>query len=276
MKITDAQVHIWAANSPERPWPQHGRAHPHRDTPFSHDDLLREMDAAGVARAIIVPPSWEGERNDLAIDACSKHPDRFAIMGRIAPDPSNLPALETWRNQPGMMGLRFTYRPDHQGPEDGSSDWLWREVERVGLPLMISCAGQVRTLGRLAERFPGLRLIVDHLALRRSKDAEAFADLPDLLALARLPNVAAKASALPSYSSDSYPYRNLHGYLRQVFDAFGPRRTFWGTDLTRLDCSYRQAVTMFTEELPWLSDADKEWVMGRGVSEFIGWEGGAG
>ncbi len=117
---------------------------------------------------------------------------------------------------------------------------------------------------------------MDHLALRRAKDAEAFADLPDLLALARLPNVAAKASALPSYSSDSYPYRNLHGYLHQVFDAFGPRRTFWGTDLTRLDCSYRQAVTMFTEELPWLSDADKEWVMGRGVSEFIGWEGGAG
>jgi L-fuconolactonase len=276
MKITDAQVHIWAANSPERPWPEQGRAHPHRDTPFSHDDLLREMDVAGVARVIIVPPSWEGERNDLALDACRKHPDRFAIMGRLAPDPANLPALETWRNQPGMMGLRFTYRPEHQGPDDGSSDWLWREVERVGLPLMISCAGQVRTLGRLAERFPGLRLIVDHLALRRAKDAEAFADLPDLLALARLPNVAAKASALPSYSSDSYPYRNTHGYLRQVFDAFGPRRTFWGTDLTRFECSYRQAVTMFTEELPWLSDADKEWVMGRGVSEFIGWEGGAG
>ncbi len=120
MKITDAQVHIWAKNSPERPWPQHGRAKPHRDTAFSHDDLLREMDEAGVARAIIVPPSWEGERNDLALDACRKHPDRFAIMGRIAPDPANLPALETWRNQPGMMGLRFTYRPDHQGPDDGS------------------------------------------------------------------------------------------------------------------------------------------------------------
>lgn len=276
MKITDAQVHIWAADSPDRPWPAEGRAKPHRDTPFSHHDLLREMDAAGVARAIIVPPSWEGERNDLALDACRQHPDRFAIMGRLSPDPVNLAALETWRNQPGMMGLRFTYRPEHQGPDDGSLDWLWQEVERVGLPLMMSCAGQVRTLGRLAERFPRLRLIVDHLALRRAKDAEAFSDLPDLLALARLPNVAAKASAMPSYSSDPYPYRNIHGYLRQVFDAFGPRRMFWGTDLTRFSCTYRQAITMFTEELPWLSDADKAWVMGRGVSEFIGWEGGAG
>jgi predicted TIM-barrel fold metal-dependent hydrolase len=30
MKIIDAQVHIWAANSPERPWP--ARAEPHDAT----------------------------------------------------------------------------------------------------------------------------------------------------------------------------------------------------------------------------------------------------
>jgi predicted TIM-barrel fold metal-dependent hydrolase len=95
--------------------------------------------------------------------------------------------------------------------------------------------------------------------------------LPDLLALARRSNVAVKASALPAYSSEPYPYRGLHGHLRRVFDAFGPRRTFWGTDLTRLPCSYRQAITMFTEELPWLSAHDQEWVMGRAVLEWLGW-----
>jgi len=63
----------------------------------------------------------------------------------------------------------------------------------------------------------------------------------------------------------------VHPYLREVFDTFGASRTFWGTDLTGLPCTYRQAVTMFTEELPWLSDADKEFVMGRGISEFVGW-----
>jgi hypothetical protein len=53
--------------------------------------------------------------------------------------------------------------------------------------------------------------------------------------LARLPNVAVKASALPAYSSHDYPYYNLHPYLRRVFDAFGPRRMFWGTVLAGLD-----------------------------------------
>src|SRR5436190_3589456 len=82
MLIVDAQVHIWDADTPERPWPASGRSRPHRPLPFSKDDLLHEMDAAGVARVVIVPPSWEGDRNDLALAAAQRHPDRFAVMGR--------------------------------------------------------------------------------------------------------------------------------------------------------------------------------------------------
>ena len=57
MLICDSQVHIWAANTPERPWAS-GR--PHRPEPLGHEELLRAMDAAGVGRVVIVPPSLEG------------------------------------------------------------------------------------------------------------------------------------------------------------------------------------------------------------------------
>ena len=77
---------------------------------------------------------------------------------------------------------------------------------------------------------------------------------------------------MPRYSSEAYPYPQLHPYLRQVFDAFGPRRMFWGTDLTGIPCSYRQAITLFTEELPWLKGDDLDWVMGRGICEWLGWK----
>jgi predicted TIM-barrel fold metal-dependent hydrolase len=113
---------------------------------------------------------------------------------------------------------------------------------------------------------------MDHLALtRNTKDEETFRDLDKLLALAKRPNVAVKATALPCFTSDQYPFRRLHPCLRRVFDAFGPKRVFWGTDYSRLPCSYRQAITMVTEEMPWLSAADKEWIMGRGVCEWVGW-----
>ena len=81
-----------------------------------------------------------------------------------------------------------------------------------------------------------------------------------------------KASGIPAIATDAYPYRSLHHHLRAVYDAFGAQRVFWGTDLTRLPCTYRQALTLFSEELPWLSDADKEWTMGRGVCEWLGWD----
>ena len=126
MFIADSQVHIWAANTPERPWRTGPRNAPHRSEPFTKDDLLREMDAAGVARAVLVPPSMEGDRNDLVLEAAQRHPERFAVMGRIAVDrPENEALLSTWKQQPGMMGLRITFfsagKPLAAG---GNTDWL--------------------------------------------------------------------------------------------------------------------------------------------------------
>ena len=267
MLIVDSQVHIWAANTPDRPWPQ--RHAPPRNEPFSANDLLREMNLAGVGRAVIVPPSWEGERNDLGLDAARMHSDRFAVMGRLnlaAPDART--QLATWREQPGMLGLRFTFQSEGMGAED----WLWQAAETAGVPIMISHA-PLQLLDQVAKRHRRLRLAIDHLNLPKGKkDDAAFANLQDLLALAQNPNIAVKVDALPSYTTDSYPYRRLHNHIRRVYDAFGPKRMFWGADLTKLPSSYREAVTMFTEEISWFTPEDKEWIMGRGVCEWIDWK----
>jgi len=275
MLIVDAQVHVWGADTPERPWPESGKGRAHRPEPFSKDDLLQEMNAIRVAAAVIVPPSWEGDRNDLALAAAQAHPDRFAVMGRPPLDPASAGALATWREQPGMLGIRVTTA----GPgarelfTEPEGDWLWAAAERHGLPAMVSVPGLLPQVDRIAECHPGLRLVIDHLALaRHGKDEAAFADLPALVALARRPNVAAKASALPRYSSEAYPYPRLHPLLRQVFDAFGPKRMFWGTDLTGIPCTYAQAITLFTEELPWLKGDDLEWVMGKALCDWLGWK----
>jgi hypothetical protein len=79
-------------------------------------------------------------------------------------------------------------------------------------------------------------------------------------------------SCFPFFTSEKYPFPFLHPYIRKAFDAFGPKRTFWGTDLSRLPCTYRQGVTLFTEELPWLKGQDLEYVMGRGVCEWLDWK----
>jgi len=273
MLIVDSQVHIWAANTPERPWAPGGK--PHRPEPFGKNELLQEMKSAGVDRVVIVPPSLDRTRNDLALEAARSHPDRFAVMGKIdAAAPESRGGLATWREQPGMLGLRFNFKknmerlsnPDYMG-------WVWAEAEAAGVPIYVGVAHPaVKLVDAVAERHPRLRLILDHLALASgAKDDEAFRDLDLLLAIAKRPNVAVKVSALPDYTTVPYPYRNLHPYVRRVYDAFGPERMFWGSDLTRLKCTYRQCVTMFTEEMAWLTTDDLKWIMGRALCKWTGW-----
>ena len=68
--IVDSQVHIWGENTPERPWPKQDTENlAQRARAFQLSDLAAEMRSAGVDRAVIVPPTWEGLRNDAQMRA---------------------------------------------------------------------------------------------------------------------------------------------------------------------------------------------------------------
>jgi hypothetical protein len=62
-------------------------------------------------------------------------------------------------------------------------------------------------------------------------------------------------------------------FIKRCFDAFGPQRSYWGTDMTNSfdKATYRQRITHFTEELPFLTEDDKDWVMGRGIMTRLKW-----
>ncbi len=274
MLIADSQVHIWAADTPERPWPKrHG---PHRPLPLGKDELLREMNAAGVDRVVIVPPGWEGDRVDLGLAAAQAHPDRFAVMGRFdAEAPDARAQLAGWISRRGMLGMRLTFHTPLLEPllTEKRIDWLWGAAERTGIPIAVLAPHRLLPLiDESAARHPGLRIAIDHLGIfKGTKGIQAFAELDKLLALARRSNVAVKASGMPAYSLEPYPFRDLHPHLRRVYDAFGPKRMFWGTDLSKLKCPYRQAITLFTEELPWLTAEDTEWILGRALCAWLNW-----
>ena len=274
MLIVDAQVHIWGADTPDRPWPKGMQVAPH-GAPFSAAQLSAAMAVAGVDRAILVPPNWEGTRNDLALAAAAATPQRFAVMGRLDVMAPEAPArIETWMAQPGMLGLRmnFWFDPLRRYLVGGEADWLFAAMERQGIPLMALATTVLPQIGRIAERHPSLRIVIDHLGMILGNKGEAaFAEQPELHDLARLPNVAVKASVTPACATDGYPYRSVHTHLQRAFDAFGPHRFFWGTDLTQLPCSYQQAVHMFTQELPWLAWTDLDLVMGRGLCAWLDW-----
>ena len=273
MQIVDAQIHLWGSGLPSN------LAH-RQVTAFTAEEAIPMMDEGGVDAAVIHPPGWDPGSTDMAFAAVRDYPGRFAIMGAVPldrPDESRA-RIAGWREQPGMLGLRYGFLADpaRRRLHDGSLDWLWAAAERGGVPIAMLATDSLTELGRIAERHPRLRLTIDHLGGRGGtttlKDAAAMTHIPELLALARLPNVAVKATGAPGYSSEPYPFPAMHTYLRQIYDAFGPRRMFWGTDITKMRCSWRQCVTMFTEELPWLSEEDKRLIMGEALCAWWGWD----
>jgi predicted TIM-barrel fold metal-dependent hydrolase len=277
MFIVDSQVHIWEKATPDKPWPEFTGVDMHGAPSFSAQELLDEMDAAGVARAILVPPAHAGNRNDLSLAASAAHPDRFAVMGRLVLNSrENRRLVDTWMDIPGMRGMRLNLRTA-QGREwlrNGELDWFWPAAERNGIPLMIHATGLLREVQAVARQHPGLKICIDHFALHREMDQAcslSLAAVDGLCALAECPNISVKASALPYFSQQPYPFSDLHAIIRKVVREFGPRRVFWGTDITRRGYSYAEAIKLFTQALPWLNVADQEQIMGRAISVWLDW-----
>jgi predicted TIM-barrel fold metal-dependent hydrolase len=248
-------------------------------TAFTPEEAIVLMDEGDVDAAVIHPPGWDPGSTDMAFAAVRDYPGRFAIMGAVPLDqPESRARIASWREQPGMLGLRYGFLndPARRWLHDGTLGWLWAAAEDAGVPIAALATDSLTELGRIAERHPGLRLTIDHLGGRGGttalKDAAAMTHMPELLALAKFPNVAVKATGAPGYSSEAYPFPAMHAWLRLIYDAFGPRRMFWGTDITKMPCSWGQCVTMFTEELPWLSDEDKRLIMGEALCAWWGWD----
>lgn len=273
MTIIDAQVHLWEADRPDRPWPAYGAAFAH-GREMSAETMLATMDEAGVDRAVLVPPSWEGDRNEVCLDAAHHHPDRFAVMGRLTIDrPMAQGDLAEWLRQPGMRGVRLTFRQDfqHAWLTDGTAEWFWRLAEDMDIPVMVLAFGHLPEIRAVVERHPGLRLALDHLALSGVLEDTMLDHLAPVLDLARYPNVVAKATCLPNLTTEPYPFPLLQEVVRRTVDAFGPRRTFWGSDVSRLRCPLRDCVGLFAEACDFLDDDDRAWILGRGVAEWLGW-----
>jgi predicted TIM-barrel fold metal-dependent hydrolase len=229
------------------------RLNGHREAAFTYQECVALMDEAGVDRALILPPSWEGDRTDYALEACEAHPDRFGVMARI---PQNKPAegaamMRDFAQNPHIKGTRLTFhRPiDRNWMIDGTNDWYWPLAEELGLVTMVHAPIWKAELGAIGYW---------------------TAETADLY---ERPNIYVKVSAIPGYSTHPFPNLNIARYVREMVDKMGPERCFWGTDLTRLmehGLTYTDTIEQFTKHFP-LTEEELEYIMGRGICECLGW-----
>jgi predicted TIM-barrel fold metal-dependent hydrolase len=267
MLIIDSQIHLWEGDQAP---PHHGRK------PYLAEQALADMDAAGVDAAINAPPQWDMDSNRYAIESAARFPERFATTGWIKLDRPEAPDLvRRWRSQPGMIGFRTPcgLEDERSWPTDGAMDWFLRLAAELDIPVVLGGPFVLPHLERWAAQYPNLKIAVDHFGIMGLTPTRGLIQHEDVLSWSRFPNVSVKLCGAPDYArEDGYPFKGMHDRIHRLYDAYGPERLFWGTDITRLDnCTWRQAVTMFTEEMPWLSETDKTLIMGEALCRWFNW-----
>ena len=88
--------------------------------------------------------------------------------------------IESWKDQPGMLGVRLTFHHawDQDWIKNGVADWFWPAAEKAGLAVMFLAVGAVQKFARIAERHPQLTLIIDHMGLNSSSRANRITEIP--------------------------------------------------------------------------------------------------
>ncbi len=275
MPIIDAQVHAYEKDHTERPWAAVLQGPPE----VTGDDMVVAMDKVGVDGALLVSP-WTMYRFDAsyALEVYEAHAGRFGLIKPVNPNEDDVAdTIAEWAETRGAVGVRIMMLGNvSTDPDDTGLNRVLTAGTQHGLPVNILCWGKLPLLGELARRHPDTQLVVDHLGLPQPFEPpappEPFADLPQLIDLARYDNVAVKVTGACTLSHRPFPFDDLWEPLGRLFDAFGFERCMWGTDWTRAVelLTYEQGVEAFrtTDQL---SDEDRSALMGGTLQRIYNW-----
>jgi len=214
-----------------------------------------------------------------AVAVQKRHPDRFAVVKPVDPaNPAVAEIIADWKRTPGAVAARMLLVRGGL-TEDSADPGLNRmlaEAARLSLPLNLHIAGRLDQGIALIRSHPDVQIVVDHLGLVQPHQPpvpkEPWTELPKVLTLAQLPNVAIKISGACTLSHEPFPYNDIWDPVCRVIDAFGIDRCLWGTDWTRAVkfLTYAQGVDAFRATNR-ISDSDKAKLMGGTLAHIYGW-----
>jgi L-fuconolactonase len=261
--IIDTHTHVVSSDKVKHPLDPGARGW---STEVSNDveDLIAEMDRAGVACATLVQPNATyGLDNSYQCDSAKQYAPRTVAVGILDPAaPDAADKLSYWVNERGMKGVRLQSQAE---PDDPRCDPLWQRAERLGVPISIGGGGQPEKVDRMRNmgaRHPHVIFAPDHFAgWSGAKDKAAMTTA--LERLAQLPNAYLRISSttLGPYADLTLSEKEL---FRPVIEAFTPRRVMWGSNFPSSRAGgYIGQVQLGQTALSWLSDDDRRWIMGE-------------
>ena len=268
-----SHVHIWTLGSP--PFIHNDDMSTQRPVyPGLVEDLIGFMDLNKIDRTVLIQCMYHGYDNNYMCDALKRFPDRLHGVALIDPlQPDAAEKLERLHQEHGVQGMRLYPITDQDAswlssPEQNA---LWETAQRLEVPFTwFGRCDQIPLLEPMLQRFPEVNVIVDHLGepvLSEGLDG----NFKILLEAASHANLYVKATRIDGISEQPWPHEDVHPYVKDVYEAFGPQRMLGCTGFPE-DPQRGEAVgfRVIEEGIDFLNAEDKEWILGKTADSLYG------
>ena len=270
-KVVDIHPHIIANDIRRYPLAPLGghQSDWSRTRPVTTEQMIAAMDKAGVAKAAIVQASTcYGHDNSYVADAVAAHPDRFTGVFSVDVLASDAPERMRHWVERGLTGLRlFTIgstMPDQASWLDDPKTYpAWQCASELGLSVCLQMsAAALPQMIRLAERFPKVRIILDHMARPQIEDGPPYAAAESLFALAKYPSVYLKLTER-NFTQSRKDKATPATFFPKLVAAFGASRLAWGSNYPSSEGSLAELLALAKTSLACLPQADQDWIFAK-------------
>jgi L-fuconolactonase len=245
-----------------------------KERPSTVESLITAMDEAGVAKAAVVHSSTTyGFDNSYVIDGCAKYADRLVAVGSVDVLQPDAPATIRACVERGLAGLRLftggsTKEFDPSELEDERAYPAWEVCAELNLPMCIQTGPVgIPQVAGLARRFPGVNIILDHLARPDVTDGAPYAKAQALFGLAALPNIYLKLT--PRIFDDvKKGDARAETFFPRVVEAFGAKRLAWGSNFPSSKGTLPEILAAAQEGLQSVNEEDRVWIFGKTAQQL--------
>ena len=275
-KVVDIHPHIVANDTRRYPLAPLGghQSDWSRTRPVTTEQMIAAMDKAGVAKAAIVQASTcYGHDNSYVADAVAAYPDRFTGVFSVDVLASDAPERMRHWVERGLTGLRlFTIgstMPDQASWLDDPKTYpAWQCASELGLSVCLQMsAAALPQMIRLAERFPKVRIILDHMARPQIEDGPPYAAAASLFALAKYPSVYLKLTER-NFTQSRKGKATPETFFPKLVAAFGASRLAWGSNYPSSEGSLAELLALAKTSLACLSQADQDWIFAKTAQDL--------
>jgi predicted TIM-barrel fold metal-dependent hydrolase len=237
--------------------------------PVALETMIAAMDGAGVAKAAIVQASTcYGHDNSYVADAVAAHPQRFTGVFSVDVLAPEAPERMRYRHDRGLTGMRLftfgsTMSEQASWLDDPKSNPAWRCAAERGLSICMQMSAEgIAQLTRMIERFPTVKVILDHAARPVFADGPPYAAAASLFGLARYANVHLKLTArnfVEARRGKALP----ETLLPRLVAEFGAARLAWGSNYPSSDGTLPQLLALARATLSGLPQSDRDWIFAK-------------